>query len=40
MVKLATLVSRERIAVSQIPKDKDNCGGLAVVVEVSPAGFL
>ena len=29
-------VSRERIAVSQIPKDKDNCGGLADVVEVSP----
>ena len=29
-------VSRERIAVSQVPKDKDNCGGLADVVEVSP----
>ena len=29
-------VSRERIAVGQIPKDKDNCGGLADVVEVSP----
>ena len=29
-------VSRERIAVGQIPMDKDNCGGLADVVEVSP----
>ena len=29
-------VSRKRIVVSQIPKDKDNCGGLADVVEVSP----
>ena len=28
-------VSRERIAAGQIPKDKDNCGGLADVVEVS-----
>ena len=28
-------VRRERIDVAQIPKDKDNCGGLADVVEVS-----
>ena len=27
---------RERIDIAQIPKDKDNCGGLAEVVEVSP----
>ena len=28
-------VSQERIAVNQIPKDTDNCGRLAQVVEVS-----
>ena len=28
-------VRRERIDIAQIPKDKDNCGGLADVVEVS-----
>ena len=29
-------VRGERIAVGQIPKDQNNCGGLAEVVEVSP----